>query len=1169
MTSLYLRSTFSSLREYLTPINHTSTFTETGEITPEEFVAAGDYLVYKFPTWQWSPAPESKKRDFLPDDKQFLVTRRVPSYVRASDYEVPAKVPDFTEEDDWTNTNLDTVHPTRCGPEDERRHSIKYVELTESGVSGPKDEQTEEHEGSGAHEINDIDELIDETAEEAETSQDRHQEEIVNDPRKRSYDLYITYSTSYRVPKMYLVGFNSNGVPLSPNEMFEDIASDYRQKTVTIEKAPFLSNTTSVSIHPCRHANVMRVLMKRAAHAAHAKKIKDKQLVSGVAKLGLADGHDEDEDEWENVDQGEEGIVRVDQYLVIFLKFIASAAVVELGAQNALFSFQRPGNRDVGSLLEDFTRLPVPERELTIVTAAEHDSVCVGGQSVDDCVSMLDLVGFEELHVLQVRTVWELEFLDSVRGRGDQLLVLCPQSKRPHRFRVVGKRFVALPGNQVPGLDGGVHRRTDHLRVCGTRPDLVDAGLVARERVDGRFRSDIPNTNAGVTATRDYEVERWMHVDRVHRAEMAMVVSDDGVFLQVPALDGFVLGTGEHVRMSVRDDDSSHSHDVTREREVETRGGKVPDLDCAVSRACGKNEEPEYLNLQEVDEVVEDDDSNPPMDEDEMDEDDEPLEIDLSNNSQGYFEDHQDSIFVVATHPTVPLVMTGGGDNVSYLWTSHTNPTKLVAKLDGYTESVVAAGFTSDGSYLVSGDMTGKVLVHKASKKFQVWSLYGTLEDVEEITWLQVHPKQNVFAFGASDGSVWVYQIEPTLEVIFTGFSHSMECTNGLFVNCDNLDELKLVTISEDGSIIGWNCFTQTQDYKIDAQNGLKGVITPWVSIDADPHSKALAIGSRDSQLVIINSETGAILTSLRVLELQEGQDVYDISIESISWCKSPSLALMALGLVSGDVYIFDTKTWKVRRTLKCSESVTKLRFLDNSPVLLGASMDGKVYKWDARTGELLDSFVGHHMGVLDFALDNSKTRLITAGDEGVSLSTATAEEVGLDLSLDQLAHEVDLDVNGISDLFQGQNNFLLGVSHHHDLEPGLGVVDVNDGQTCSVDTDEAFLDDVVHQFLVSEFETELDAISVSSLEIDLGALGEAANVGLAQSFLGHPDFEGGIRKLRHCQTDAIDSNGVAQMTIAEDRRSVGDDNVEVAVLANLLNLVDNTHGLDDTGEHD
>jgi ubiquitin-like-conjugating enzyme ATG3 len=52
MNRLY--STFTSIRESITPVaTGPSTFRETGNITVEEFVEAGDYLVSKFPTWSW------------------------------------------------------------------------------------------------------------------------------------------------------------------------------------------------------------------------------------------------------------------------------------------------------------------------------------------------------------------------------------------------------------------------------------------------------------------------------------------------------------------------------------------------------------------------------------------------------------------------------------------------------------------------------------------------------------------------------------------------------------------------------------------------------------------------------------------------------------------------------------------------------------------------------------------------------------------------------------------------------------------------------------------------------------------------------------------------------------------------------------------------------------
>ena len=44
-------------------------------LTPEEFVAAGDFLVHTCPTWSWEAGDTKKARPFLPAGKQFLITR--------------------------------------------------------------------------------------------------------------------------------------------------------------------------------------------------------------------------------------------------------------------------------------------------------------------------------------------------------------------------------------------------------------------------------------------------------------------------------------------------------------------------------------------------------------------------------------------------------------------------------------------------------------------------------------------------------------------------------------------------------------------------------------------------------------------------------------------------------------------------------------------------------------------------------------------------------------------------------------------------------------------------------------------------------------------------------------------------------------------------------------
>lgn len=81
-----LHSTLDRVRDTWAPISHTSTFRQTGEITPEDFIRAGDYLVYKFPSWQWSDAEPSKRVSYLPAGKQFLVTKGVPCHRRIDQY---------------------------------------------------------------------------------------------------------------------------------------------------------------------------------------------------------------------------------------------------------------------------------------------------------------------------------------------------------------------------------------------------------------------------------------------------------------------------------------------------------------------------------------------------------------------------------------------------------------------------------------------------------------------------------------------------------------------------------------------------------------------------------------------------------------------------------------------------------------------------------------------------------------------------------------------------------------------------------------------------------------------------------------------------------------------------------------------------------------------------
>ncbi|MBN3295754.1 ATG3 enzyme, partial [Amia calva] len=81
----------------------------------------------------------------------------------------------------------------------------------------------------------------------------------------RTYDLYITYDKYYQTPRLWLFGYDEDRQPLTVEQMYEDISQDHVKKTVTIENHPNLPPPAMCSVHPCRHAEVMKKIIETVA----------------------------------------------------------------------------------------------------------------------------------------------------------------------------------------------------------------------------------------------------------------------------------------------------------------------------------------------------------------------------------------------------------------------------------------------------------------------------------------------------------------------------------------------------------------------------------------------------------------------------------------------------------------------------------------------------------------------------------------------------------------------------------------------------------------------------------------------------------------------------------------------------------------------------------------
>ena len=178
-----LISIFHSAREYLSPLATSSKFQETGTITVEEFILAGDYLVNKFPTWKWMSGSQNKRKDYLPIEKQYLMTKNVPCLKRVSQVEYNQDDSEAVDEFDWVKTHLG------------------HTGITDAEISDLDQLQINDHdkptEMPNFDDIPDLEEDLDSLDDPAVIQQ------AVGDNilKTRTYDLSITYDKYYQTPR--------------------------------------------------------------------------------------------------------------------------------------------------------------------------------------------------------------------------------------------------------------------------------------------------------------------------------------------------------------------------------------------------------------------------------------------------------------------------------------------------------------------------------------------------------------------------------------------------------------------------------------------------------------------------------------------------------------------------------------------------------------------------------------------------------------------------------------------------------------------------------------------------------------------------------------------------------------------------------------------------------
>ena len=481
------------------------------------------------------------------------------------------------------------------------------------------------------------------------------------------------------------------------------------------------------------------------------------------------------------------------------------------------------------------------------------------------------------------------------------------------------------------------------------------------------------------------------------------------------------------------------------------------------------------IDMDDAEEIVENDEDAA------MDSGDEDAheEIQLHNDSVAHFDQHKDSIFCIAQHPTKPdLVATGGGDDIAYVFDTtpparpllprsyETTPQprerkgqEVEGKLEAQDESVNAICFTlPQGQYIVTGTLAGTVNAYTTPDASTAAQLVGSAKEVDEINWVVPCPNAaypNTVALGAKDGSVWVYSINASdiaspLTIVQTFFLHQAPCTAGAW----GPDGKLLATVAEDSSLYVWDVFGEAAAVGLADPSGGQAIFGlssaderfnvdgGLYSVAISPGGGIVAVGGAEGQIRIVGlprlsltanatkgakgggaaSKTGggkqaggskSASSAVPASAGQAGQILASLQaqsdgIETLDFSQPP-LTLLAAGSVDGSIALFDAAhNFAVRRHIREAhdeEAVIKVEFVKtplgtpnpSNYVLTSCGNDGVLRRWDVRGGTaagakgLIGEWKGHRGGgegggILGFVQGGGGKRMITAGDDGISL---------------------------------------------------------------------------------------------------------------------------------------------------------------------------------------
>lgn len=331
----------------------------------------------------------------------------------------------------------------------------------------------------------------------------------------------------------------------------------------------------------------------------------------------------------------------------------------------------------------------------------------------------------------------------------------------------------------------------------------------------------------------------------------------------------------------------------------------------------------------------------------------ETLEAEVIDLATLTFNKHTKSVFCSDFNIDGTLAITGGEDDIAYLWNTSTG--EVIFECTGHKDSVTEVCFNYDSQYIATGDMSGMIQVWSVRDLKLIWCYEG-----DDMEWLFWHSMAHVLFCGCRSGNIFVWQIpQGNCKVLVPSEDSSCTCAKLL------PNGKQLLAGYEDGQFKLWNI---KESNIVWSQIGQVDTITN-ININKDGTLAILVPNS-----VIIKLSDGKIISTLIT---DEEKDVEAALFNN-------ELDIVVTGSLSGTLCVWDLVKSILRHQAKIEAAVTVLKWGPPGKIFVGAT-DGAVYVCDVKNYDLLETLTGHTGDILSLTVFKGGNKILTTSDDGLA----------------------------------------------------------------------------------------------------------------------------------------------------------------------------------------